>query len=169
MEPKPLVKCTVCGKDVKNLGSHMKAHKPKEEVKASAPEPTPAVKNIKTVILINTSGREVPQEDYFFKGTVPPGFLGTCGRPVDREDLLGVFNKVFKPTDNFLFYKPIDKEVYIVISPIKYATTIGEPQNSLEGDFQKHAISFINEGSVNLDTLRIKLDRILKFCKFGDR
>ena len=126
-------------------------------------------KVVKKTILKNTSGKEVPEADYFFKGIVPPGFLGSCGKPVEREDLLAVFDRVFKPNYNFLFYKALDKEVYIIIVPIKYSTTIGESNNSLEGDFQKHAISFIHEGSVNLDTLKLKLDRIPKFCKFDDR
>jgi hypothetical protein len=174
MEPKQKVKCEKCGKECLNLGAHVRFCKgASEENKGKYPSEIANIastpKNIKTVILINTSGREVPQEDYFFKGTAPSGFIGTCGKPVDREDLLSVFDKVFKPSDNFLFYKALDKEVYIIIPPIKYSTTIGEENNSLEGDFQKHAISFINEGSVNLDTLRMKLDRILKFCKFGDR
>jgi hypothetical protein len=123
----------------------------------------------KKIILKATSGKEVSEADYFFGGKIPSGFEGTCGKPVDREDLLDVFNKVFKPEDNFLFYKAVDKEVYIIIPPIKYSTTIGDFNNSVEGDFQKHAISFLNEGSVNLDTLRIKLNRILPFCKFKDR
>lgn len=123
----------------------------------------------KKSILRNTSGKEVKEADYFFGGVIPSWFEGTCGKPVDREDLLAVFNKVFKPEDNFLFYKAIDKEVYIIIPPIKYSTTIGDFNNSIEGDFQKHAISFINEGSVNLETLKMKLSRIPKFCKFGDR
>lgn len=126
-------------------------------------------KEVKKTILKNTLGKEVPEEDYFYKGVVPAGFKGTCGLPVDREDLLGVFNKVFRPADNFLFYKQTDKEVYLIIVPIKYSTTIGDYNNSIEGDFQKHAISFINEGSVNLDTLKQKLGRIPKFCKFDDR
>jgi hypothetical protein len=123
----------------------------------------------KKVVLKNTTGKEVPEEDYFFGGTAPSGFEGTCGLPVEREDLLGVFNKVFSPADNFLFYKQKDKEVYLVIVPIKYSTTIGDYNNSISGDFQKHAISFINEGSVNLDTLKMKLKRIPPFCKFTDR
>ncbi len=121
------------------------------------------------VVLKNTSGKEVPADDYFFKGLISPGFEGSCGNPVDREDLLAVFNKVFKPADNILFYKQSDKEVYLVIIPIKYSSLIGESNNSLEGDFQKHAISFLNEGSVNLDTLRQKLERIVKFVKYSDR
>jgi len=123
----------------------------------------------KQSILRNTSGKEVPEADYFFNGVVPAGFKGTCGNPVDREDLIGVFNKVFKPEDNMLFYKQSDKEVYLIIIPIKYSTIIGEFNNSLEGDFQKHAISFLNEGSVNLDTLKLKLSRISKFVKYTDR
>jgi len=123
----------------------------------------------KKSILRNTSGKEVPEADYFFNGVVPAGFIGTCGKPVDREDLVGVFNKVFKPADNILFYKQSDKEVYLIIIPIKNSTTIGESSNSLEGDFQKHAISFLNEGSVNPDTLKSKLQRIEKFVKYSDR
>ena len=68
-----------------------------------------------------------------------------------------------------MFYKQADKEVYLVIIPIKNATTIGDFNNSFEGDFQKHAISFLNEGSVNLDTLRQKLEKINKFVKYTDR
>lgn len=123
----------------------------------------------KNIILKNTSGKEVEAKDYFYNNIIPSGFEGTCGKPVDREDLVSVFNKTFKPEDNFLFYKALDKEVYIVIVPIKYSTTIGDFNNSVDGDFQKHAISFLNEGSVNLDTLKLKLKRILPFCKFSDR
>ena len=126
-------------------------------------------KKVKKTILKNTSGKEVPEADYFFGGKAPSSFDKYCGKPVDREDLVAVFNKVFKPEDNFLFYKEVDKEVYLIIVPIKYSTTVGVEQNSLDGDFQKHAISFINEGSVNLDTLKQKLSRIPKFCKFSDR
>jgi hypothetical protein len=134
-----------------------KAEKPKAEAK------------VKKTIIKNTAGKEVPEADYFFGGKAPASFEKYCGKPVDREDLVAVFNKVFKPEDNFLFYKEVDKEVYLIITPIKHSTTIGEDHNSLDGDFQKHAISFINEGSVNLDTLKMKLSRIPKFCKFTDR
>ena len=142
----------------------MEEVKKEEVVKVAKKE-----KVVKKIILKNTSGKKVPEADYFFGGNAPTSFEGTCGAPVDREDLLTVFNKVFRPTDNFLFYKQKDKEVYLVIVPIKYSTTIGEYNNSIEGDFQKHAISFINEGSVNLDTLRMKLERIPKFVKYSDR
>jgi hypothetical protein len=76
---------------------------------------------------------------------------------------------VFKPEDNILFYKQVDKEVYLVIIPIKYSVSIGDFNDSMDGDFQKHAISFLDEGSVNLDTLRQKLERIIKFVKYTDR
>jgi len=121
------------------------------------------------VDLMNTSGKKVKAEDYFFDGVILPSFEKTCGKPVDREDLLEVFNKVFKPADNILFYRQADKEVYIIIVPIKYSTSIGDENNSIKGDFQKHAISFLNEGSVNLDSLRAKLEKIQTFVKYTDR
>ena len=44
------------------------------------------VKKVETKsILRNTSGKEVPEADYFYKGIIPAGFLGTCGKPVDRR------------------------------------------------------------------------------------
>ena len=168
MEPKPKVKCEACGKECANLGAHMRFC-PGTAVKEPEIKKSETIVEKKTVMLFNTLGKEVPQEDYFYKGTVAPGFEKICGKPVDREELLTVFNKVFKPSDNFLFYKALGMEVYLIIVPIKYSTTVGESNNSLEGDFQKHAISFLNEGSVNLDTLRMKLERIPKFCKFSDR
>jgi len=131
-------------------------------------EETP-VKTDNKSILRNVLGKEVPEKDYFYKGIVPSGFLGTCGKPVDREDLITLFHKVFKKDDNILFYKQADKEVYIVIVPIKYATEVGESEDSIDGDFQKHAISFLDEGSVNLDTMRKKLERVNKFVKYSDR
>jgi hypothetical protein len=130
-------------------------------------KPAAAVKP--KVILKNTKGKEVPIADYFYKGLLSSGFEGTCGNPVDREDLLDVFNKVFRPEDNLLFYKQADKEVYLVIVPIKYSVSIGDFNDSMEGDFQKHAISFLTEGSVNLDTLRQKLEKIKNFVKYTDR
>jgi len=139
------------------------------EKKAEAKKKADAEKAKKTIVLKNTLGEEVPTADYFYKDIIPAGFQGTCGNPVDREDLLSVFNKVFKPKDNILFYKQADKEVYLIIIPLKYSIDVGESNDSLSGDFQKHAISFLNEGSVNLDTLRQKLDRVTKFVKYSDR
>ena len=51
----------------------------------------------KVLVLRNTQGVEVDIKDYFYNGIVPPGFEGYCGRAVDREDLLAVFNKIFNP------------------------------------------------------------------------
>ena len=149
------------------------AEKPLEEVTTSEevvkPVEVKKENKVKKSILFNVLGKEVPEEDYFFKGVVPPGFSGTCGKPVEREDLIEVFHKVFKPSDNILFYKQLDKEVYIVIIPIRYSTDIGDFNDSVEGDFQKHAISFLNEGSVNIDTMRQKLEKINKFVNYSDR
>jgi len=152
---------------------------PEELKKAEAPKVgEPKVVEVKkeepkvvkhNVVLKNTLGKEVPTSDYFYKNVTPPGFEGTCGKPVVREDLVEVFNKVFKPKDNILFYKQQDKEVYIIIVPIKYSTSIGDFNDSIDGDFQKHAISFLTEGSVNLDTLRQKLSRINNFVNYTDR
>lgn len=122
------------------------------------------------ITLKNTLGEEVSQSDYFFSSngedTVPAYFPDVCGYPVDREDLITVFNKVFKPKDGMLFYKTKDKEVYIIIVPLKHSSVVGVSHNSIDGDFQKHAISFISEGSVNLDTLRNKLNRVASTIKF---
>lgn len=122
-----------------------------------------------TIVLKNVKGEVMNEEDYFFKGKALPTFNKVCGMPVDREDLLEIFNKIFKPEDNFLFYKTTNKEVYIVIVPIKYSSTVGEFNDSFDGDFQKHTISFISEGSVNADTLKMKLKRIIPFVKYTDR
>lgn len=135
----------------------------------AAATPKPLEAKVKSVIIKNTQGKEMSVDDYFFKGVLPSGFEGTCGKPVEREDLLDVFNKVFRPTDNILFYKQVDKEVYLVIVPIKYSVSVGDFNDSMDGDFQKHAISFLTEGSVNLETLRQKLERIVKFIKYTDR
>ena len=139
------------------------------EKEAEAKRIADAKKAKEEVVIYNTSGEEMKLSDYFYKGIIPAGFIGTCGKPVDREDLLTVFNKVFKPKDNILFYRQADKEVYLIIIPLKYSTAVGESEDSLEGDFQKHAISFLNEGSVNPDTLRQKLEKITNFVKYTDR
>jgi hypothetical protein len=119
--------------------------------------------------IMNVFGRKMEVNKYFYKGIVPSGFKGTCGNPVDRDDLIDIFHKVFDPKDNILFYRQSDKEVYIVIIPIKLSNLIGESNDSIEGDFQKHAISFLSEGSVNIDTMRQKLERIKKFVNYSNR
>lgn len=128
------------------------------------------------VVLKNTLGEDVAPEDYFFqnitdemKSKLKPGeevlpypvyFNRTCGYPVDREELIEVFHRVFKPKDGFLFYKLRDKELYLVIVPLAKAKTVSSYSESLHGDFQRHAVSFINEGSVNLDALFQKLEKV---------
>lgn len=121
------------------------------------------------IVLKDTDGNDVDQKDYFFPDiekkitdTAPTYFNHVCGNPVDREDLLEVFNSIFRKDKKFLFYRMRDKEVYLIIIPLKYATTISKSNESIPGDFQKHALSFITEGSVNLDSLKAKLVRIAK-------
>lgn len=120
-------------------------------------------------ILKDVNGEEVDEKDYFWpaknKDTgevtyAPDYFQKYNGDPVTREDMLAVFNKIFSPSEGFLFYKDRNSELYLVIVPLKYAASVGEENNSIGHDFQKHAISFLNEGSVNLDTLRRKLIQI---------
>lgn len=142
----------------------------KEEVKPSKSQEKRIEVMKKSIILKTTSGKEVEQKDYFFssKGeedAAPAYFHDVCGYPVDREDMIAVFDKIFNPKDNFLFYKTKDKEVYIIIVPKKFASIIGVEHDSVQGDFQKHAISFISEGSVNIDTLRMKLLKVAKTIK----
>jgi hypothetical protein len=123
----------------------------------------------KSIVLKNSSGEVVEEEDYFFGGTATESFNKDCGMPVDREDLLEVFHKIFSPEDNFLFYKATNKEVYLVIVPLKYSSSVSKENGSFPGTFQAHAMSFINEGSVNMDTLKTKLKKILPFVNFKDR
>ncbi len=128
-------------------------------------------------ILKDTNGEEVDQADYFYpritdeklpNGTIlkatdqtaPVYFNRVCGFPVDREDLIEVFNSSFRTRKGFLFYKLRDKEVYLVIVPLKYAKMVGKHTESQPGDFQKHALSFVGEGSVNPDSLKLKLAKI---------
>jgi hypothetical protein len=139
-----------------------------------------ALKN--KVVLQDIDGDDVDQADYFWPRlekekvgtppnekvleptdeTAPVFFNKICGYPVDREDLKEVFLQHFPRAKGFLFYKAHDKEVYLVIVPLKYATTISRANESRPGDFQRHALSFIAEGSVNLDSLKLKLARIAK-------
>lgn len=130
------------------------------------------------VVLKNVFGDDIDEADFFYNkdkdtgkegnGKAPSHFNKVCGFPVEREDMLVIFNRIFKPQHNFLFYKVLDKEVYLVIVPLKHAHTIGGANESLNGDFQKHAISFIGEGSVNLESLRMKLERVATTIKIND-
>lgn len=133
------------------------------------------------LVLKNLEGKDMDPANYFYpytedekdaKGEVKKDgykqgetaipvkiFNPGCGYPVEREDLIEAFNNVFAPKDGFLFYKSPDKELYCVIVPIQQSTEIGIQHNSQPGDFQRHSISFITEGSVNVDTLTAKLKR----------
>jgi hypothetical protein len=129
------------------------------------------------IVLKDTDGEEVEQKDYFYPRvkdektndgkilaatteTAPVYFNKVCGLPVEREDLLEVFNNIFPKKKKFLFYKSQDKEVYLIIIPLKYAVTIGKYNESTPGGFQRHALSFVNEGSVNLESLKMKLTKV---------
>lgn len=135
------------------------------------------------VILKDVDGDDVEQEEYFWprfekevlnKGqatektleasneTAPLYFNKSCGLPVDREELIEIFLQYFPRKKGFLFYKQRDREVYLIIVPLKYATTISRANESRPGDFQRHALSFLQEGSVNLDSLKLKLQRVAK-------
>ncbi len=133
------------------------------------------------VILKDVDGDDVDQADYFFprteKEVINKGqstektfeptdqtasllFNKMCGMPVDRDELIDVFVQFFPRKKGFLFYKKRDTEVYLIIVPLKYAKTISASNESQPGDFQRHALSFISEGSVNIDSLKLKLERV---------
>ncbi len=135
-----------------------------------------------SIILKDVDGDDVDQAEYFFprvekeKVGIPPNektldptdqtapayFNKICGMPVDRDELIEVFLQYFPRSKGFLFYKARDKEVYLIIVPLKFATTISRANESRPGDFQRHALSFITEGSVNVDSLKIKLARVAR-------
>lgn len=129
------------------------------------------------IILKNVFGEDVSEDDYFYKtkdtngktiGGAPSYFNKVCGLPVDREELITVFNKIFDPKHGFLFYKTRDTEIYIIVVPLKHSDSVGVSNDSQPSDFQKHAISFINEGSVNLDSLRLKLTKVASTIRIKD-
>jgi len=138
-----------------------------------------AEKNKSKIILKDTLGKDVDQKDYFFPrlveektldGTIlpvtdqtaPVYFNKMCGVPVEREELIEVFHNAFGKDKGFLFYKSISQELYLIIVPLKYATTVSRSNDSQAGHFQRHALSFINEGSVNADSLKLKLAKVAK-------
>lgn len=135
------------------------------------------------LILKDVDGDDVDQAEYFFPRleeetingkvhkpsteTAPVYFNKLCGYPVEREDLIEVFTQFFPRKKGFLFYRQADREVYQVIVPLKYATTVSRSNESRPGDFQRHAFSFIQEGSVNVDSLKLKLGRIAKHASIS--
>jgi len=144
----------------------------KEEEKKAEDE-----KKKNKIILKDVFGEDVSEDNYFYKktdtngkiiGGAPSYFNKVCGLPVDREELITVFNRIFDPKHGFLFYKTRDTEIYIIIVPLKHSDSVGTSNDSQPGDFQKHAISFINEGSVNLDSLKLKLTKVASTIKIKD-
>lgn len=128
---------------------------------------------IKPQKLRNTRGEDVPVSDYFFaspgeKAVAPNFFNRSFGLPVDREDLIEIFDKIFKPEDNFLFLKSMNKEVYGVLIPLKF-THISHKEDSILADHQYHAISFVLDGSVNYDKLKMKLREVAKNIGYDTR
>lgn len=125
-----------------------------------------------SLVLQNTKGEEVDQSEYFFPeysketgelvntNTAPVYFHKFCGYPVNREELIEVFDSIFDPKDGFLFYKSSTQELYFVIVPLRLAVTVSKKNESLPGDFQKHALSFVRDGSVNIDSLKLKLRQV---------
>lgn len=156
-----------------DLARDLEAKRKVDEAEKKAADKRKAAEEAKKrsvkIVLKNTLGEDVVQSDYFYSpdgsDTAPTYFHEAFGYPVDREELIAVFNKVFKPKDGILFYKSKDKEVYLIIVPIKHSSIVGAAHNSVPGDFQKHALSFISEGSVNVDTLRTKLNRVSSTIK----
>lgn len=159
------------------------ADQEKEEARIRGQQEAQAAEfaNKHKIILKDVDGFEVDQADYFFPRTerevvknangtetvyepttetAPVYFNKIIGNPVDREELIEVFNRHFPRKKGFLFYKSRDKEVYLIIVPLRYAKTISKANESRPGDFQRHALSFITEGSVNVDSLDLKLKRV---------
>jgi len=111
-----------------------------------------------------TDGKDVDIKDYFYAPEgqtpiAPPFFKDTCGKVVDRDDLVEVFEKIFSPEDGFIFLKDQYKEVYGVLVPLRY-TKIGTEEDALLGDFKYHAVSFVLDGSVNVEKLKSFLKKI---------
>ncbi len=162
------------------------ADQEREEAKIRAKQQEQAndFANKHKIILKDVDGADVDQEDYFYprtqpeiiydaKGnevsrleptteTAPVYFNKVIGMPVDREELIEVFLRHFPRAKGFLFYKRRESEVYLIIVPLKYAKTVSKANESRPGDFQRHALSFIGEGSVNVDSLDIKLKQMAK-------
>jgi hypothetical protein len=145
----------------------------KEELAAAKKAAVAEAKKKPSFTLKNTAGKDVKNSDYFYQASdkpyVAPDYLRKqIGRPVEREELIEMFDQIFNPKHGILFYKKDDTEVYIVIVPLKYSTSVGPTHESVDGDFQKHAISVVSEGSVNIDSFKMKLKRIVPFIKFTE-
>ncbi len=87
------------------LDSLIKLAEEQEEIRVQNEKDAKAHAKKNKIVLKNTDQEEVDQKDYFFPGideetkkpsfeTAPVYFNKTCGYPVDREELIAVFNKV---------------------------------------------------------------------------
>ncbi len=142
-----------------------------EGIKTEGSTKEQKIEQPKDYILKNLQGEEMDPKDYFFtqegkEVVVPTFFNRVVGRPVDREDLIEEFNKAFKPSDNFLFYKKRTSEIYLVIVPLKFSSLTAD-NDSKPNDYQVHSMSFINEGSVQPAMLKSKLALIVKNLGYG--
>lgn len=157
--------------------------KEEDRIRAKQEEAAEEAKKKNVVILKDVDGDDVDQAEYFWprlvaekvgektpyertlaptKNTADPQFNKLVGMPVDREELIQAFVLFFPRAKGFLFYKARDKEVYTIIVPLKYAKTISAANESRPGDHQRHVLSFIQEGSVNVDSLKMKLERVAR-------
>lgn len=129
--------------------------------------------NVKVVDpkLRNTRGETVDVKDYFYapEGQIaiaPPYFSKSCGTVCEREDLVQAFESIFKPEDNFILLKDQYKEVYGVLVPLSY-TKIGPKENSIIGDYMYHAVSFVSEGSANMEMFISFLKKVARMYKYA--
>lgn len=121
----------------------------------------------------NTRGEEVDPADYFYaspgkEAFAPSYFNRACGFPVTYDEWNKIFDSIFDPEDQFVFLKSQNKEVYSVLVPLVF-TEIGEQNDNVDCDFQVHAISFISDGSVSSDRLKLKLKEIAKRIGYEKR
>ncbi len=143
----------------------------KEAEAAGANKPKAVKAEAKTDFIFQTpDGTDVDPGNYVFPNeegevVVSPFFHKVYGYPVDREELIEVFFEVFAPKDEVLFYKKKQNETYTVIIPLAKAS-ISLKTGAQGGDVQVHSMSFITEGSVNSQTLSLKLAAIAKALKY---
>ena len=140
----------------------------KTTTKTKVKETTPKKESKKVLSFVASSGALVPFGNYTYtahgaEAVEPaPHVIKKMGTPVEEDDLLDTFHKVFAAKHEFLFYKEGRKEVYTVIVPLTHVTELGAEEDSVTGECQVHAMSFIMEGSIDADTLTSKLKRIAK-------
>lgn len=155
-------------KDTKNLTPVQEKNIISQQQKFSTP--AKKTKKLKPFVFKDNEGNTADPSDYFFpfigedgsnETVCPPYFNDMCGSPVDREDLLEIFWSIFDKKDGYLLYKMVDREVYVVIVPI-HLSVVNVEEGAMPGDFQKHAMSFILEGSVNPTLFKSKLKQIRK-------